>query len=852
MPFFLFSERALRRIMTIPEAWADVVPKDDIRLLDTGRQQEVEQPLIDLGYLQGQADSRLVVAAFQQNLVQAIRTFRLEYLSIGMLGRSIAHLAKAEASELDSLELNLLHHLTSLDGEVLLERLPQTNQCDLWSRILHYRLVVLGLFDLPVSTPFGKHSLLALRQLANWLGQNSLLTIANLAGDIPQLTAQLLQTGILKKNVVAFRYQAETLEEDLLMEVAEEPGESDNEAALIRAEKSVEKELAAIDEELINKESAEWERLEKRNKNKKRRIEKVEARIEQTLSKTNTILQKSLQQEKELQDSILVLQNKIDQLHIDQASDKQQLEKQKQKVVQLNKNALKQKKKKEKQLAKLKKSVGHLPGLPHLLVQLTLLAQDNRHWNSELNQLENVGARKKKLRQLRKIIIRNEKDIRRLQQSIQRQKEMQILEADLQSLRSDTNDLQSEKHNLKHLQQRFSSTNHHLQVAKKQLNQQNKLFQKLQLDRQQKISSKQLKILHLKTRLDKLLEKVNGLRFRFKAQLKRSLDRDFYNELKQKVFRKNDTHFLTQIAVTPFNLFLIRLIQIRQWMNGYYYGRLDSLPADRTFESIVEFTEEEQLRRLRLKYVLTKLGNEQSGFWLLNAQYYFECLVELDAQSGPENTPQLIELYESQFGDNLVYKNEATTRAWKEYTAEIEEGMQGSEHFIRRFYYGVRSLVRTIGRVLKKIIRFIIRGVKTLIRIFKNFIKLLYKEIREGVKNFFDGMDFLFGKRMIETVALSGQRIVTKYDFDFDSMVILPYDTPSDAVQRHIQLCLMRTSNVHFSMKLCGRIIKWAYEIVTSVFSWPMLCVRIAFFFKDLIIDYIKKQKRQKKLKMAK
>ena len=820
--------------------WSDVIPAEEVALLETGRRQEIEQPLIDLGYLNEIAIENNSPDR-NSHIAKAIRHFRKDYILAGLIPDFAPNFSKIPPEELDGLELNLIHQLTGLDGEFSILNLPKNGTVNLSSRVIHYRLIILGVFTKQVSNPIGMDSELALKTLNTWLVAKNRTELLTMIGNLPFLLQRILDSKQLRKKVVVFQYKTNAAA-DTVEEVTEQDGEQDNEAELMREEAAIDHEITALTSTIFSKEEAKIERLEKRNKNKKRRAEKVERCILKLVNQGKDLFEET----KRLSDKIKV--EKIPLLSQKKLLDQDLLRfaiaihKEKQKAgPDLNSKTIRRKK---KELKKVEKQLKNEKSQAQIIGEIGNLKHNVSIFNRNITALQSrPGNHKAIIKKQQDQINSIENEIDKLNKKLERYNTRKNLQAELLKLEEQANANGQNKAIIQSLEQQQKQTQDLLKNVAESIKKKDQSLQDAIAKRDTIIRKNQIEIQPLKDRLNRLERKISGLKYRFKAQLKRSLDSDFYKELRIQVFESRSKTYLQKLELDPFNSFLIRLIQVRQWMNGYYYGKLDSQPADRTFQSIVELIEEEDLKRLRLKYVLTKLGSNTAGYWLLNIHYFFDCICELEKKSSTKNTAELIKEYENQFDKDPIYKNEVTDAAWKSFTSEIEVGIQETNTQIRRFYYGVKSLARSIGRVIKNLFQRIINGVKSVIRIFKNFIKILYKEIREGVRKFFEGMEFLFGKRQIETAISADKVLVTKFDFDFDVTVWASPDIPLASYKEHMTLCAGYAQNMTFSLKLVAKILKWSFTIASGALTWPKLALKIAFHFKDLVIKFLVRRK---------
>lgn len=831
----------------ILEGWEDVIPVEDITLLEKGRLQEVRQPLMDLGFLKN-----------GQPLATAIIPFRKAYQSLHLLPDLDINLGSNDI--VDGLELNLLHELTALDGDFVLDTLPTMRSVNLASRVIHYRLEILGLFDKNVETPFSSSTIKQLDILNNWLNHSfDHLTLVNLIGDIPRLIKEILSKGKLDQRIVCFKY-GNVPPSDAIEEVNEEQEEHDDEQAMQLLEAEIDKELEVVEanKKISDQEKVAIEKLEKRTQNKRRRVERVETLMSNVLVEQKTLLGDSLKKENQAKREIKRLTDKKDKLEINGRQLQHRIDKKEEDLKQFNQelNAIGTIQSLQRQILFLQQD----QNLQLKVLNDTVLESNTvklrQHFvdiQKQIKQLDieigvlrmgRIRKEKKKLRkeveqkqvQLKKALSFHEKELTIRKKIIQVNDEIKKI----QPIELKRNEAQM---GIASFTAQFIVNKEEIKTFEKAVKQQEKNLANILTQRNQEQGAAQLELKQLNNRLERLLEKINKLNFRFKAKLKKSLSSSFYAEVRREIFKNRNTVYLEQVIADPFNQFLIRLVQIHQWMNGYYFGKLDSALRAMSFDSLVELVED--IPHLRLKYVLTKLGDQTSGYWVLNIHYFLDRMVaEVLADDKQYSAADVIEKYELEF-DRPDYRTAITDEAWTIYKQDHETGLEQVDK-IRRIYFGIRTLARSIIRGFGRLIRFIIKGVRKLITIFKNFINILYKEIREGFRKFSEGMSFLFGNRLLETKdASTGNIIQSKYDFDFDMLIVTPNRINIEAIIQHQALSLRYTQNLNFSLVLTAKIIKWAFRLIKAgtLISWPQLALRIAIYFKKQIIQWLKKKR---------
>ena len=146
--------------------------------------------LVSLGYL---IDSFQVVANASELIKSAFETFRLDLDDSTLLTqKEIRRLKDLYPVDVD---LKLLEYCVDIDEGPKFDKLPEFGSQNLRTRILHYRLNLLGLYEQPIHSYFSAKSYSALSELSSLIGKNLLATL-NLLSDIQEFTcAYLKQTG---------------------------------------------------------------------------------------------------------------------------------------------------------------------------------------------------------------------------------------------------------------------------------------------------------------------------------------------------------------------------------------------------------------------------------------------------------------------------------------------------------------------------------------------------------------------------------------------------------------------------------------------------------------------------------
>lgn len=773
----------------------DIIPSEEVDKLEHGRIEEILQPLLDLAYIE-KADPIL--------LSDGIRAFRQEYLALDLIPEFTPSFLSLPDTELEGEELNLLHTLTALDGDFVLHELPKDGMVNLCSRIIHYRLSIHRLCPCPIDHPFSKKSFQLSHQLYDWIEPlpEHPLDLINLLGDIPTMI-QLVNENTKKRldrRIVVFKYQKMTSPspfepsvpmslKDEVQEDDQEP-EEDNETEMLHLETEIDDQLDVLQEEKIfdTAEQAALQKDTRKNRRKRSRIRKIRAMIDVTLASMNSINESIGQESDTLSTSIQKLQTVQEKIKKQAVVLREQLQEKDQAIHTLQK-AKKNLKKKERQL-----------------------------------------KRKKRKRPTSTI----QEEIDRLEAEIQKIKNSDRIIENLSIERSNINiQLLPIEEDLQNIDRRLKSL-------------QNKMDRLIQ-ERAQKIRKKQAPLKQLLDRLKVLEKKVDRIRFSFRGRLKKVLQADFYkNTIQQEVFnRRNRSNVLKIFNDDPYNAYLIQLIQIFQWTNGFYYGDLDQQIGDRTFSALNDMST--YSKGLRLKFILSRLSENDEGtrgYWILNIKYLFQKLSTILREQPKVTTQQLLEKYETEFveGDTKATKigNMATDQGYRDIVQENQTDLKKSG-VIRRIYYGVKRIATTLYNALNDLIQLLRRGIKKLIYLVKNLIKIVYKEIREGLRKFKDGMIFLFGNRQFATPTTEGSVIFTKFDFDFDATVIGPQRVSHLDYIHHTTKLQRFSKNLDFTMVLTGKILKWVFRLIQvgTPIGWGRLAIKVAIYYKHLILKWL-------------
>ena len=166
------------------------------------------QHLIELGYI-----PLLKVNAIQQTVVEeAKKAFFKEATESGLYSKT--ELAQHIFVDEEEFLADLLEKAVDIDEGFRFENLPEKGEKNLFTRIIHYRLDIFGLWDQPIDSPYSRVlSFAKLMEVADFAKCEALEAL-NLISDIEGFTKRLLEVHDDEEFILAFQSKKQ-LDEDL-------------------------------------------------------------------------------------------------------------------------------------------------------------------------------------------------------------------------------------------------------------------------------------------------------------------------------------------------------------------------------------------------------------------------------------------------------------------------------------------------------------------------------------------------------------------------------------------------------------------------------------------------------------
>lgn len=276
-------------------------------------------------------------------------------------------------------------------------------------------------------------------------------------------------------------------------------------------------------------------------------------------------------------------------------------------------------------------------------------------------------------------------------------------------------------------------------------------------------------------------------------------DREYYLEEvlnKPWLTKKARTH-IDSVISTPFNDFMIRLIQIKIWLIGSYDKKIDgdmggfSVKALKDLHDMADNIREEGSEKMvEPKRYLIKLGK---GYWALNYKYLMLHGLpriepdEVDIASGTKAiSAQLNELVEKAENPN---DRQMIIAAIEE---SVQEGLKEKKPRKKKKFRKAKGFMRHAINFFKKIGRWVSSRINDLVRAIKNFFKwvktgvsYIIRELKEAFKKMAMALKFFFSSRIVKTG--ENNELVSDFDADFDVVNRISGNPDSSLYDEHHQ-----------------------------------------------------------------
>ncbi len=330
----------------------------------------------------------------------------------------------------------------------------------------------------------------------------------------------------------------------------------------------------------------------------------------------------------------------------------------------------------------------------------------------------------------------------------------------------------------------------------------------------------------------------------FKNQLLRDFEEKnaFFRHVNQNVLRNNekkiDYPFLHEESRNSFKRFILRLIQVHQWQDGFYDGVLDTKIGAVTLEGVlqsIDFYNEADKKDIKTHRVLTYLGK---NFYMFNALFFLqEYMLEEAEETGQEET-----LWE-QLSVQVQNADDATQQTFQQNLDKLKADVYADTNrpphekmgLLKRIYCGIKKIIKKALRFIRKIFNWIVTQAAKAWNFLKKLFNTFFDNLATGLRVFIDGMKLLIGKKYIVTQE-SNQLIVSRFRLDGD-VVNICFQSSTPLIPKHVSQTRYQFGSLQFSMAVVGGILKIVLRALILI-SLPFLLIAIVKVFRKIMAAY--------------
>lgn len=339
---------------------------------------------------------------------------------------------------------------------------------------------------------------------------------------------------------------------------------------------------------------------------------------------------------------------------------------------------------------------------------------------------------------------------------------------------------------------------------------------------------------HLKEKLDR--------RFAFGRQLKDDFGEktEFLRYLQKQVLNRSedriDYGFLEKESKNPLSRFLVRLIQVHQWQEGFYNGLLDSDLGEVSLQSLIDSVETYNLadgKDIKTHRVLTYLGN---GYCMFNALFFLQ---EYMLSDQPAEEQKLWEALAGEVNNADAESREKFSANLQQFRDEVllQPAAEEKAGFLKRIYFGSKKLIRKAFRFLRKIFRWVLDRVEKMWGFLKKLFTSFFENLYYGLRAFVDGVKFLMGRKVVFT-GNPVEFIISKISPDGD-VATLVINAGPDFVMQHVRETRYQLAAMAFSLAVVGQVLKLAVQPLQLI-TWPLLLFKLVGSFQSANVRFRK------------
>ncbi len=310
-------------------------------------------------------------------------------------------------------------------------------------------------------------------------------------------------------------------------------------------------------------------------------------------------------------------------------------------------------------------------------------------------------------------------------------------------------------------------------------------------------------------------------------------------------FRKDDKvdeAFVSSLAKSELNGFMLRLIQLHQWMAGYYNGALDSGFGEVSLNSLLNIIHNYQESgdgRIRDGEVLVNVSKD---YYLFNCLFFLKQYQAESQQQDKsfETLAAIVQSYQNAVKDDDKSDFEKNFRSGMAAVVERQHELPVKKNgVIRRVFSGVRTFFRKAFRFARKIFRWIADWAEKAVDFLGNLLRMIYAWVKEAVRHFVEGVRFLLGNFPVVSAGKAGELMYSNLQADKDGINIIGKAEPGE-IRQHLNNLRGMVSNMKFSLAVIGMLVQIMKTALTATapVAWPVLILNLGMSFKKVSETY--------------
>jgi len=323
----------------------------------------------------------------------------------------------------------------------------------------------------------------------------------------------------------------------------------------------------------------------------------------------------------------------------------------------------------------------------------------------------------------------------------------------------------------------------------------------------------------------------------FQRQARRQTTLD-YESLKLYLQRRGTA---ATVFHTAQNILGLRLVQLKLWMAGFYYGRIDGWWGPLSHQALLDFLEQEGVDKD--KELGRFIAPVEDNYRAVNLARLGALLSAYDAPAAkaPDQERQLMEAL-------AVEDEEAVQTALYSGDGNIRAFYRESRKNRRRLYFGIRSLAASALRGVKKVLGWIKRKVQKVVGAVISFFKAVAKRIREGILLFAESfrrfLHFVLQKPVVSpevgAVPAGGPFVLTRFAVDSDVVNLHSASVSPALMAAHLSLVRRLTAGLSLFLAIATEVIHLI--AILGTLATPVGWIKLGFWIAGKVEEVLNRK----------